>query len=264
LLKFYRYSTAFILISGGRFAKLTGEVMSMDKRFVIGNFIYELRREKGWTQKELGDLLGVTNKAVSKWETGAALPRVEYLRDLASVLGCTQEELFLGRRIPKDEAEPAEAPEESYISVVQRCDACQHEGKFSKTGPKKGKFVCKKCGAEIKPIISWSIVLLCVIHFILMYCLLSLEISAMYKLGIMSLSKSYFPNAEERIFYRQLNEHFPHLNLIGSLATIPLTLLLCIILFSIDLLLFKLFDKKHWIKYRIVRYPHSEDGKIVF
>ena len=78
----------------------------MEKKYEIGNFIYQLRTERGYTQKELGALLGVTDKAVSKWETGAALPRMEVLRQLAIVLGCTQEELFLGRRIEKTDAEP--------------------------------------------------------------------------------------------------------------------------------------------------------------
>lgn len=38
----------------------------MDRQYKVGNFIYTLRAEKSLTQKELGDLLGVTNKAVSK------------------------------------------------------------------------------------------------------------------------------------------------------------------------------------------------------
>ena len=39
----------------------------------IGKFILELRREKGLTQMELADRLGVTDKAVSKWENGVSL-----------------------------------------------------------------------------------------------------------------------------------------------------------------------------------------------
>ena len=53
------------------------EVKGMEKRYAIGNFICQLRQEKGLTQKELGELLGVTNKAISKWETGVAMPRLE-------------------------------------------------------------------------------------------------------------------------------------------------------------------------------------------
>lgn len=81
----------------------------MDKKYEIGNFICRLRNEKGYTQKELGVLLGVTDKAVSKWENGAALPRREVLRHLAAILGCTQEELLQGRRNERT-AQPGAVP----------------------------------------------------------------------------------------------------------------------------------------------------------
>lgn len=63
----------------------------------IGNRIYELRKEKNLSQKELGALLGVSNKAVSKWETGVAIPKTETLIKLASVLGVSSEELLSGK-----------------------------------------------------------------------------------------------------------------------------------------------------------------------
>ncbi len=234
----------------------------MDKRFVIGNFICELRREKGWTQKELGDLLGVTNKAVSKWETGAALPRVEYLRDLAAVLGCTQEELFLGRRIPKDKTEPSEPPEESYTSVVHRCDSCKHESKWVRTGCLKGKLVCKNCGAELKnerggSFWLWSLLLALPAVYRMVLLLNS-------RLKISEFFASEFYSAEQTAFFRQLHEHFPNLKLIGLLADFFMFLSLYAVYGILYYLIRLLYQKKHWIKYRIVHYPHSEDGKIVF
>lgn len=63
----------------------------------IGNRIYEKRKEKGLSQKELGALLGVSNKAVSKWETGASLPKTETLVRLSEVLDTSVQELLSGK-----------------------------------------------------------------------------------------------------------------------------------------------------------------------
>ena len=49
----------------------------------IGKFLSELRREKNLTQEELGEELGVTNKTVSRWETGTYLPPVEIIQILS-------------------------------------------------------------------------------------------------------------------------------------------------------------------------------------
>ena len=45
----------------------------------FGEFLFKLRKEKGMTQAELAQALGVTNKAVSKWETGEAMPETALL-----------------------------------------------------------------------------------------------------------------------------------------------------------------------------------------
>lgn len=66
--------------------------------YKFGNFIFELRTEKGLSQSELGKILGVSNKAVSKWETGEAKPRSGKLALLAETLGVTVEELLCGER----------------------------------------------------------------------------------------------------------------------------------------------------------------------
>ena len=88
----------------------------MDNNYEVGNFLYQMRAERGLTQKELAAMLGVTDKAVSKWETGAAAPRRAVLRQLAEILGCTQEELLEGRRIEEPEARHALAS----VPVLQR------------------------------------------------------------------------------------------------------------------------------------------------
>lgn len=65
----------------------------MDK-YKFGEFIYQKRKKAGLTQDELGRRLGVTNKAVSKWETGETMPEVSMLEALASILNVTVDELL--------------------------------------------------------------------------------------------------------------------------------------------------------------------------
>lgn len=70
--------------------------------YQFGNFLYELRSEKGLSQAELGALLGVTNKAVSKWENGSAKPNTNLIPKIAEIFDVSVEELFAARRIEKD------------------------------------------------------------------------------------------------------------------------------------------------------------------
>lgn len=64
----------------------------------FGEFLYTLRKEKGMTQAELAQALGVTNKAVSKWETGEAMPETSLLLPIARIFGVTVDELLDGKR----------------------------------------------------------------------------------------------------------------------------------------------------------------------
>ena len=62
-----------------------------------GQYIADLRKGKDLTQQQLADLLGVTNKAVSKWENGQGLPDIGILLQLADTLGVSTDELLQGR-----------------------------------------------------------------------------------------------------------------------------------------------------------------------
>jgi len=74
-------------------------------------FITQLRKERGLTQKELADRLNVTDKAVSKWETGKGFPDLKLLEPLARELGVSLVELMQGRRQEADTLTVAEADE---------------------------------------------------------------------------------------------------------------------------------------------------------
>ena len=64
-----------------------------------GRFIAELRKQKGYTQKELAEKLMVTDKAISRWETGKGLPDTSLLKPLGDILGVSVSELLSGRII---------------------------------------------------------------------------------------------------------------------------------------------------------------------
>lgn len=68
-----------------------------------GLFLAELRKEHGWTQAELAQQLGVTDKAVSRWETGRGLPDTALLLPLAAALGVSVGELLAGERLDREE-----------------------------------------------------------------------------------------------------------------------------------------------------------------
>ena len=63
----------------------------------IGEFIAALRKKKGLTQAELAKQLNVSDKAVSKWESGKGLPEVSTIPDLCKILGVTADELLAGK-----------------------------------------------------------------------------------------------------------------------------------------------------------------------
>ncbi len=71
----------------------------------FGEFLYALRKENGMTQAELAERLGVTNKAVSKWETGEAMPESNLLLPIARIFGVTVDELLDGKRRENEETE---------------------------------------------------------------------------------------------------------------------------------------------------------------
>ena len=64
------------------------------KDYSLGNFISALREKKGLSQYQLGALVGVTDKAVSKWENGASKPRINTVKKLAQVLDVGIDELL--------------------------------------------------------------------------------------------------------------------------------------------------------------------------
>lgn len=73
----------------------------------IGKFIAALRKEKGLTQEQLGEKLGVTNKTISRWENGNYMPDVEMLSLLSKEFGVSINELVSGERLATEDFKKA-------------------------------------------------------------------------------------------------------------------------------------------------------------
>ncbi len=65
-------------------------------QLITGKFIAQKRKEKNLTQEQLAEKLGVSNKTVSKWETGKCLPDYSVMKALCGELGVTVAELMNG------------------------------------------------------------------------------------------------------------------------------------------------------------------------
>ena len=74
----------------------------------FGTKIADLRKKKGLTQAQLADLLNISNKTVSRWETGEGYPEITLLSPLARALGVTVDELLAepAKEMGDDESEP--------------------------------------------------------------------------------------------------------------------------------------------------------------
>ena len=81
-----------------------------------GAWIAARRKEQKLTQRDLAARLGVTDKAVSRWETGKGYPDISLLPELAEALNCTVNEVLSGRRL-----DPREAPAAAEENLTALC-----------------------------------------------------------------------------------------------------------------------------------------------
>lgn len=101
------------------------------------------RRTRGLSQEQLGDLVGVTRQAVSKWESGQSMPDAQSLAALCRALEVSADALLLGQEeSPADDAEaPASAP-----ALPFRCPCCGKEY-YLTAAP-----ACPQCGYDPHPV----------------------------------------------------------------------------------------------------------------
>ena len=69
----------------------------------VGRLILSLRQERGLTQKQLAESLGLSDRTISKWERGLGLPDVSLLRELSAVFGVNIEQILAGDLQPNEQ-----------------------------------------------------------------------------------------------------------------------------------------------------------------
>jgi transcriptional regulator with XRE-family HTH domain/predicted RNA-binding Zn-ribbon protein involved in translation (DUF1610 family) len=89
---------------------------SMDQ-IKIGRFIAEERKCKSYTQRQLADILGISDKTISKWECGNGFPEVSLLLPLCETLEISVNELLAGERVSDDEYR--KKAEENMVNLVK-------------------------------------------------------------------------------------------------------------------------------------------------
>ena len=115
----------------------------------IGSFIREMRNEKKMTQQELAEKIGVTDRAISKWENGRGTPDIALLIPLSKELGITVLELLNGESI-KDQnnavIELMEKMSEDKIKILLSVA----ENMVDNKGDKNGRYCFSKSWQNVR------------------------------------------------------------------------------------------------------------------
>lgn len=83
----------------------------------IGKFIAELRKKHSYTQEQLGEKIGVTNKTISRWETGMYLPPADALLMISELFDVSINEILSGKKLSEEEYK--EAAEENLKQTIK-------------------------------------------------------------------------------------------------------------------------------------------------
>lgn len=87
----------------------------------IGRFIAERRKQCGYTQMQLAEKLNITDRAVSKWETGRSMPDSSIMPELCKLLGITLNDLFNGEVVVMEDYK--KKSEELIIEMTRQKEA---------------------------------------------------------------------------------------------------------------------------------------------
>ena len=148
----------------------------------IGKFIAECRKQKNLTQMQLAEKLGITDKAISKWERGIAMPDTSIMLELCDILGISVNELLNGEKI--DMENNTEKNEQLLLDMAKEIE------KKNKTiwtnmlvimiASMAALFICLAVAAFLVPEGVWQLVVIlasCVLFLIPCFYALKLEVS---------------------------------------------------------------------------------------
>ena len=126
----------------------------------IGKFIAKCRKEKKITQAQLAEKLNITDRAVSKWETGKSMPDSSIMLELCEILGITVNELLSGEKVDMENFE--KKADENLIALKKKDENNMKKNViisiiFSST-LLIGLMVCAICDITISGNLTWSLI----------------------------------------------------------------------------------------------------------
>lgn len=126
----------------------------------IGKFIAKCRKGKNLTQAQLAEKLNITDRAVSKWETGKSMPDSSIMLELCEILGVTVNELLSGEKIDMENLE--KKADENLIALKRKDENNIRKNVvisiiFSTT-LLIGLIVCAICDIAISGNLTWSLI----------------------------------------------------------------------------------------------------------
>lgn len=136
-----------------------GEAVIMNQT-EIGKFISGCRKEKKLTQAELAEKLNITDRAVSKWETGKSMPDSSIMLELCEILGITVNELLSGQKVSVESYE--KKADENLIALKRKDETNKNKNViisilFS-AALAIGAMVCFICDVAISGHFTWSLI----------------------------------------------------------------------------------------------------------
>lgn len=126
----------------------------------IGKFIVKCRKEKRLTQAQLAEKLNITDRAVSKWETGKSMPDASIMLQLCEILGITVNELLSGEKIDMESYE--KKADENLISLKRKDENNKIRNKIVSISFSAmffvGIMVCLICNIAISGALTWALI----------------------------------------------------------------------------------------------------------